>query len=254
MSEESLQHLRLGRLASRPEDRKRTLKLTDYLPTLQAPPSANVAPAITSWPMYANDRLGDCTCAASGHMVGVWTQQVDGSPRIFADSDIEGLYALVNGGQDAGADMLTVLGAWRKQGLAGDRILAYVEVDHTLSAMVKAACWYFSGLYVGVNLPRSAQAQLAAGQPWDAVATPDGAPGSWGGHAINITAYDRWGLTCVTWGKAQRLTWDFWKKYVDESYAVLPSDYDRLQGKALENGFKEDDLKADLAQFGTPTQ
>lgn len=252
---EQLRHpgMRLGRLASRPEDRQRTLKLARYLPAPVFPAQANVGAGISSWPMYANDQYGDCTCAAAGHMEEVWTSQVDGTPRVYDNAVILALYNLVNGGRDDGANMLDVLSAWRHQGLGGDPILAYCEVDHRSHDMAKAAIWYFSGLYVGVNLPATAQAQTGpGGSVWDVVpgGAPNTAPGSWGGHAINAVGYDDAGVTVVTWGALQRMTWAFWDAYVDETYAVLPSDYDRLQGKALANGFNEDQLKQDLAQFG----
>lgn len=258
MSEEKFIHpgMRLGRLESPQELRVQTLKLARYLPSKPSfPPTANVGAGITTWPMYANDRFGDCTCAAAGHMTEVWTKQVDASPRIFEDSDILDLYNRVNGGADQGADMLTVLGEWRKVGLAKDQVLAYCEVNHADHDLVQAALWYFSGLYIGVELPETAQAQTGpGGSVWDVV--PGGGPntlkGSWGGHAIDAVAYDAAGLTVVTWGALQRMTWAFWDAYVDEVYVAIPQDYDRLMGKALENGFNEDQLKTDLAQFGTP--
>src|SRR5436305_15080249 len=56
----------------------RTLRMARYLDTttLPAPPPAmDVTAGVPEWPMYANDRLGDCTCAAAGHMIEVWTQE-----------------------------------------------------------------------------------------------------------------------------------------------------------------------------------
>lgn len=243
--------MKLGRLPSPPEKLATTLKLARYLPNLAHPDAVDLTVGIPSWPMFANDHYGDCTCASLGHMLEVFTMQVDGKPRILTDNDILALYNLVNNGVDQGADMLRVLGTWRKVGLAGDLIFAYCAVPPSNLELVKAGLWYFSGLYIGLNLPLTAQVQTGQGL-WAVVpgGGPHSAPGSWGGHAVNVVAYDAVGPTVVTWGALQKMTWEFWNTYVDECYAVVPADYDRLQGKPLANGFKEDELMSDLVQFG----
>ena len=49
----------------------RTLRFGAYLTTtLPAPPAAvDWGKKVPSWPMYLNDKYGDCTCAAAGHMI-----------------------------------------------------------------------------------------------------------------------------------------------------------------------------------------
>lgn len=247
--------MKLGRLPSPPAKRARTLGLSDYLEA-PAPEIVDLTAGITTWPMFLNQRFGCCTVSAAAHMLEIFGQEVDGEPRLLADEDVLALYNLVNGGVDGGANMLDVLSAWRKVGLAGDRIYAYVDVrvgDHRL---IEAATWYFSGTYIGANLPLTAQVQTGQ-SPWSVVqgaAAGQAAPGSWGGHAINVVGYDPGGLTVVTWGALQRMTWEFWDAYVDETYCVIPSDYDRLLGKALANGFNLEQLQTDLAKFGEVNQ
>jgi hypothetical protein len=58
----------------------------------------------------------------------------------------------------------------------------------------------------------------------------DGAPGSWGGHAVFVVAYDGRGLTCISWGKLQRMSWNFWVAYCDESYGLLSKDWIERSG------------------------
>ena len=55
----------------------RTLRLGAYLTSrLPAPPAAvDWGKNVSSWPMYLNDKYGDCTCAAVGHMLKI------GQPR-----------------------------------------------------------------------------------------------------------------------------------------------------------------------------
>lgn len=53
-----------------------------------------------------------------------------------------------------------------------------------------------------------------------------------GGHCVTIGAYDADGLTVVTWGQTQRMTWRFFRKYFQEAWIVLgPDDIDPKSGK-----------------------
>ena len=70
-------------------------------------------------------------------------------------------------------------------------------------------------------------------------------PGSWGGHAVNVVAYDDRTLTVVTWGRLQEMTWAFWERYVDESYAIISPDF--LDAGKAPNGFDLAALRRDLA-------
>jgi hypothetical protein len=102
-----------------------------------------------------------------------------------------------------------------------------------------------------VQLPISAQAQVKNHQPWSVPpggTNGDGKPGSWGGHAVPVVAYDARGLTVVTWGALQTMTWSFWEAYCDEAYAILSADY--LDGKQkAPQGFSMQELEADLADL-----
>lgn len=238
---------RLGRAPKR--DDPRNFKLSALLPPeVPTPPAAvDVTTGIHSWPMYANDKFGDCTCAALAHMLEVWTEETVGTSRLVSDEQVLDLYNLVNGGRDEGANMLDVLHQMRTgPGLAGDHVYAYASVDCDDPDMVKAASWLFQGLYIGINMPLSAQHQKV----WDTVVGPHGKPGSWGGHAVNVVAYDAAGLTVVTWGALQRMTWAFWEEYVEEAWALLPADFQALSGPLQANGFDFAALDGYLSSVG----
>src|SRR5260370_16535340 len=83
MENMQVQGLRLGRTPKR--DDPRSLKLEALLPKAvpQPPAAVDVSTGVTKWPMYANDHLGDCTCAAVGHMLEIWTEQATNSPPIL---------------------------------------------------------------------------------------------------------------------------------------------------------------------------
>ena len=64
--------MKLGKLPYREDSR--TLFIANYLtPQLPPPPPAlDLTRKVKAWPMYNNDQIGDCTCAAAGHMVELW--------------------------------------------------------------------------------------------------------------------------------------------------------------------------------------
>jgi len=68
--------LKLGKAAARHDPR--TLLLASYVtPALPTPPAAfDLASKVKSWGMMDNDQIGDCTCAAAGHLLMEWTANV----------------------------------------------------------------------------------------------------------------------------------------------------------------------------------
>jgi hypothetical protein len=157
-----------------------------------------------------------CTCAAVGHMIQAWTSQTTGQ-AIIPDADIVGLYERACGydpsdpDSDQGGVEIDVLNYWRRNGVDGHGLDAFAAVSRRHHADVKDAVWLFGGAYIGVALPLSAQSQ----QVWDVPpggAAGGGEPGSWGGHAVPVIAYDAGGLTCITWGALKRMTWAFWDR------------------------------------------
>lgn len=206
------------------------LKFGAYLsPELPAPPASadwlTPVPA-ADWGMLANDRYGDCTCAAVGHKrIGdVYVNQ--GAVLTVTDADALGLYSAVTGftpadpSTDQGAVCQDVLDVWRQRGFLGEKIVAFAKVDLSNVTEVKQAIALFGQIYCGFNFPGSAMDQFNAGQPWDVVR---GAQIE-GGHCVTIGAFDAAGLECVTWGKVQRLTWAFFKKYFDEAWVIVTPD------------------------------
>lgn len=232
---------RLGKLPALNDPRQ--LQLANYkTAALPLPPSSKGwGQKISSWPMFKNDVLGDCTCAAVGHMEQVWTSRNAGlwNP---VDKDVLDLY-WATGTQDTGRYINQVLNYWRENGFGSrkSKIDAYVGVNPKVTVDVKQAIWLFGGIYVGVNLPVSAQTQKV----WSVATGQNGEPGSWGGHAINITAYTSTYLTCITWGQRQTMTWGFFRKYCDEAYAILSPNW--FTNQKAPSGFDYAALQADLA-------
>ncbi|HEY4347421.1 MAG TPA: hypothetical protein VGM80_07515 [Gaiellaceae bacterium] len=218
----------LGKLPARID--VRTLALARYLDrdVLPAPPrSFDLTGAVPNWPMYGNDRVGDCTTAAAGHMIEAWTGAASAAAVEVSEQEVLAAFDAVKivdpSTGEEGAVELDVLKLWRRSGIGRHRIGAFARVPGGDHDLVRTGTYLFGGLYIGLQLPLSAQDQGV----WDWNGRLDGPdePGSWGGHAVNVVGYDDSGLTAVTWGTLQRLTWGFWDRYCDEAYCIVSVDF-----------------------------
>jgi hypothetical protein len=216
-----------GRL---PENKaKPRLKLAPLLTTLQFPENKDWYSAVSDWPMYLNDQMGDCTCATAGHIIEQATTYGQKNTVKITDNDV--LKAYVDnsgfnpdtGANDNGAVVQDVLNYWRKTGIGGHKILAFARVDESNLDEVRAAINLFGTVYLGINFPKSAMQQFDAGEPWHPVSGSSIA----GGHAINAVYYDiSDGMyKIVTWGKVQRMTQAFWDAYVEEAWVVISPEW-----------------------------
>jgi len=232
----------------------RTLQLKNYLATLPTIPNSwNWGSKISNWPMMMNDTIGDCTCAAAGHIVELDTT-LNGTPDVPTDAQVLSMYESVSGynpsnpSSDVGADLITCMKYLQNTGLSGQKLYAYASVSPTNMAHVKAATYLFSSLYIGVQLPITAQNQSGAGQTWtvapDFATNADAQPNSWGGHCIPIVGFCSTHLDIVTWGELQYMSWNFLRKYCDEMYALLSQMW---IGKATPGLLNLSQLDADLS-------
>jgi len=217
---------RLGKLPSKFDERTaRLAKFIDVHAPRKAPKTHSaIRKAAGPWGMMRNDALGDCTCAALGHHVQIWTAN-NGGERTPTDQTIVELYDRVNGGADNGANMLDVLNAFSSFGLGGmDKPSAFVAVERLDRDLVRYASWLFGGLYAGYSLPVTAQGQ---GNRWDYLPNTNGnEAGSWGGHATaSVVKYDTKGYWIVSWGELYYVTNEFHDAYCDELYAILDPDW-----------------------------
>jgi len=244
--------MKLGKQAPRHDPR--TFLFAKYLKEEALPPppaSENFATKVKRWPMMLNDRIGDCTCAAAGHMIEQWTTYA-GRAVVLSDAQIVAAYSAITGydpkdpSSDKGAVEIDVLNYWRKTGFARHTIEGYVALEPGNHTHIEDSVMIFGNCYIGLALPVSAQRQTVWSVPPGGPVGP-GAPGSWGGHAVPVVAYDARGLTVVTWGATKRMTWSFWDAYCDEAYAVLSDDWVSKLNKKATNEFDLKTLQKDLA-------
>lgn len=220
----------LGRLA--PDPTKPRLRLGARLDrgAPAAPPLADWLSRVADWPMYGNDRIGDCTIAGAGHIIQALSTYGQGTTATVGDDDVLAAYSAVSGydpltgRNDNGAVMQDVLNYWRRSGIGGHRILAFAEVDVRDRTEVERAISVFGHVYIGIDMPTSAMDQFDAGRPWDVVRRDGGLEG---GHAVNVGAYSRPGaaFTAVTWGRVQALTEAFWDRYVAEAWVIITPEW-----------------------------
>lgn len=246
---------KLGKLV--PKEDPRTLAFETFVIPGQLPPVPDsvswedaIPNVIGNWPMMRNDRLGDCTCAAAGHMIECWTAN-NNNIYVPSDDSMVEAYSAVSGynptsfGSDHGAYIMDVMNYWRQTGIAGRQITAFVKLRTGDSDQISQATALFGGSYIGLALPNTAKTQ----DVWDIDptfgGTIAGVPGSWGLHAVPVVGYGNLGLTIVTWGDLKRMTWAFWKKYCDEAYAILSPDWFN-EDRQAPDGYDVDTLMQDL--------
>ncbi len=242
--------MKLGKKPRRHDPR--TLRLAAYMaPELPAPLlTVDWTKALpVDLGEMGNSSIGDCTCAGAGHLVQTWTAN-RGDEITISDEAIIAAYSAITGytpsdpSTDNGAVLLDVLNFWRQTGIGGHKIGAYACVNHADVDELKIACDLFGGLFTGVQLPTTAQAEVGA--VWQ---DTTGEVGSWGGHCVALVGYDTDGVTYLTWGKRQRATWAWVAKYADEAYAIVAADW--VNGSMpAPSGFDLAALQADLAAVG----
>lgn len=216
---------RLGKLPAQPA--RPQLKASRFLNTSQLPDPPDTRDWLTEisrWPMYANDRYGDCVPAGMHHQARQIVNLAQAHDVTFTDPDVLKVYSDITGfnpdvaATDQGTYVIDGMSYWRKTGLTGQhQTLAYASVDPSDTRLVKQCIALFGAVGVGFNFPVSAWSQFSSRQPWDYVA---GARID-GGHYVMAGAYSPDMYTCVTWGATQRMTQQFWSRYVDECWVVI---------------------------------
>jgi hypothetical protein len=225
----------------------RTLRLARYLTArLPLPPLAvDHSSRVLDWPMYANDELGICGPAGAAHQVQSWSTYAERGTITPPLQQVKDDYYAITGGADAGVYLLDMLNHWRRNGIGGDRIEAFVQVSPNLDE-ARLAVQLFGSLGMGLSLP-----DQGTFGPWDRLYGP---PNPNNGHYVVGVRYadaERL-LDVVTWGGILRMSYDFFLKYCDEAFAVL-NDLSIVEiTMRSPEGFDFATLRADLDHLGDP--
>jgi hypothetical protein len=231
------------------------LEAAKVLPPVQA--ACDRSALVASWPMLGNDSIGDCTIAAVGHAVQLWTATC-GHMRVMNDSEALAGYEAFgyrpgDASSDHGALASDVLTRWSGAGFAcggeNDVLAGFCAIDPETEADVRAGVAWLGVVYAGFDLPIAAQRMDVWDVPPGQALAGDYAVGGWGGHAVPIVGYGPTGVVCVTWGALKQITWRFWDAYADEAYGLLSRDFVGGSGSAAAVDWAQ--LEADMDQLKT---
>jgi hypothetical protein len=206
---------------------KRNLLLADIIRDIKVPDHFSIDeryPGIKPQ-MWANDEIGDCVLAeCANHYQHFKLVETGKIPRVTVDEVVKEYY-IETGGVDSGLVLLDNIKHWRTLGMLLAGRLTYIDgfaqVTPTNKLQVQQTIFTKVGLKVGILLPLSAQAEFNAGRPWSKTAGSGTVKGSWGGHCVFVSGYDRNYVYCWTWGRIQAMTWAWFFKYCDEAYALF---------------------------------
>jgi len=237
-------HFKLGRLRRSYDPSIPHLSALVAGQTLPPPPAeVNYTQGMPSnLGMMLNDTLGDCTCAAVHHALQVWSFNANnGTMDTEPDSDVEKLYVQAcgykpaQGGEGPGGNEQHVLKYLLKTGAptgptgaTRHKIAAFVEVDPRNTDDVKRTIADCGVAYIGFNVPQ--YIVPTTGQPpavWDVQTTNAAIVG---GHAVVLAGYDPTGARVISWGQYYTMTWAFFAKYVDETYAIADPSWVSAKG------------------------
>lgn len=216
--------LKLGKLPARIDNRTIPLKaiLRKKLPPIPERFDLHETYGIHDNFMFLNDVYGDCVKAARAHQTLVFETIEQGAQIAITDEEVKAEYFEETGGSDSGLYLLDSLKDWRNNGWRiGDKIYtiyAFASVNWKDHEQVKACIYLLGGVNFGMMVFSRDIEQFEAGKPWEL--TPF--PGMFeGGHGVYLCGYGPDGLTGMTWGRAQPMSWDFWDARIDESYGIV---------------------------------
>ena len=218
------------------------------------PASIDYSTRVSNWPMFENQNLGDCTVAAIGHLIQLYTSYTKSQPSVMTKDEIIKTYSAVSGyvpgnpATDNGAVEQNVLNYWLHNGVPVNgvinKIAGFARVNVRKRTELEYAIYWFGGAYLGVALPIAWQTTTNWEKPANLLG--NNAPGSWGGHAIPAISYDSNYLTVITWGKKVKMSWAAYEAYCDEAWAVIDPLFVNQQGKCPANNFDWSQLLADM--------
>ena len=228
------------------EDYLRPHPVTGGLEQVANSEDVDRATQVSSWPMYRNDAVGDCTVAAMGHAFTAMEVYAGKPETLFDDSEIIRAYSAVSGydpntgANDNGAQMQDVLAYMRSDGMtdvAGKThtVTAYAALGKPWSPRLLSQCLAtFGAVYFGFRCPQSALDQFGQG-PW--LYEPDSP--IIGGHAITLHRRKPYGsqvgvFDFSTWGALQWATIPFIAHLTDEAWVFITDDWIEANGSTVD--------------------
>lgn len=187
--------------------------------------------------MMLNDTLGDCTCAAPGHAVQVWSFNAQKKLVTPTDQEILGLYEKTCGYDpsqtqpdgsnptDQGGNMQTVQNWLMKNGIplpggGTTKVLLWVEVDVRNKLDVMRIIDECGVCNIGFNVPQYLLPQDGSPPPRQWIVNPGADNTIIGGHDVVLVGYDQNMITLASWGGWYQMSWGFFEQFCDEAYGI----------------------------------
>lgn len=236
-----------GKLGARPAVFPAGLRTLDaYAPGgLPAPPVSVEVPDFPSWDVLGNDEFGNCGVAGIEHLFEMDSVSAGGSESFPTAEQCVSYYLHYTGGQDTGVVLSQFLAYVRQHGYYGHKVSAFAPVQvHDVNTL-KTAVFLYDSAYTGITVSQGMMDAFQAGKPWDSKAVA-GPPV--GGHCVPVAGYSDEGLTVITWGSPQLITWPAWHSISTEAWAVICGELADGDG----HGINLAALQADLSKLDTP--
>lgn len=172
-----------------------------------------------TWPTYKNDVFEDCYCAAAGHLIKFLTGSEPSEAMIIT------AFQEITGGQDIPEPERRVLDYWRDTGIAGHRIDGWKLIDHRDHDKVRRHI-HAHGIYAVLDLPDGGAGDMV----WYRLG------GGRKGHYVAVVDVSTLGPICVTWGRFQQMTWEFWDACVITAASIH---MERTAISVTDNNYRE---------------
>ena len=237
----------VGKLGKLPRKRPEGLRMLSAYQSNLLPPAPDKidAPNVQDWRMLANDKYGDCTFAGIVHARMATAATLGTTETYPTDDEIVAAYLAYTGGKDEGAVEADLLKYWQTNGLFGTNLAAFAPTDRHDYNELRSVIASYGLVYIGVQLPVTFQDQFMKGEPWALTGTPADQQIE-GGHCVILVGYDADHAQCITWGKVQKITWDWLRSYMEESWALITPE---IVEKGQYGDMRLEELQADLSKL-----
>lgn len=126
-------------------------------------------------------------------------------------------YLALTGGADTGLNVSATLNVWRNKGLFGTKIAGYAPLNYQNIVEIHQGVAFFGLVEIGIAVQEAQQIQFEAGEEW--VWEPN--EPVLGGHDVCVVGYDTSGVWVITWGKLQKVSYQFLANACDEAWVTL---------------------------------
>ena len=222
--------LKLGLLLPIKKDSRNILLSSILKPVEELPPLPHIFSVdstlhgIEDSRTFNNLQYGDCVIAQQAHAILRHEKYEQGIQISITDEEVVKEYFRQTGNKDTGLYMQLAMKEWRNHGIKigghSYTIYAFAQTDKFNLSQVKYSIYLLRGICFGAMLFESDLEQFRTGEPWHLTSNSGDFVGGHGLYAYTYNDTNR-ELECMTWGRRQVLTYDWWLARVQEAYAVV---------------------------------